>query len=234
MIAMVCDKNPTKVTGSKHLLPRLQIMLDGYRKVDPLAKKKMPVQADVPELLVEMAYTLGKTNIERAIADLTMIAFYFLLRVGEYTVKGLCNNTKQTVQFNFEDVNFFKKNIWGQLRCFPHDAPDNLIASADGAMLKLDNQKNGWKGVCVYHKSNGNKMHCPVQALARQYLHLCHNIAAETTFLSAYYDGTSERHDVTNKDVSKALKVAAIVLDYPAMKGIPINRINTHPRKAGE
>ncbi len=63
-IALACDKNPTKVTGSEHLLPRLQIMLDGYRKVDPPMEKKMPVQADVPEHLVETAYTLGKTNKE--------------------------------------------------------------------------------------------------------------------------------------------------------------------------
>jgi hypothetical protein len=28
-IALACKKNPTKVTGSERLLPRLQIMLDG-------------------------------------------------------------------------------------------------------------------------------------------------------------------------------------------------------------
>jgi hypothetical protein len=30
MIALACDSNPTKVVGSERLLPRLQIMLDGY------------------------------------------------------------------------------------------------------------------------------------------------------------------------------------------------------------
>jgi hypothetical protein len=40
-----------------------------------------------------------------------MIAFYYLLQVGEYTVKGSRNNTKQTVQFKYEDVTFFKKNF---------------------------------------------------------------------------------------------------------------------------
>ncbi len=32
---LACDSNPTKIVGSKHLLPCLQIMLDGYRKVEP-------------------------------------------------------------------------------------------------------------------------------------------------------------------------------------------------------
>ena len=41
--------------------------------------------------------------------------------------------------------------------------------SADSAMLKLDNQKNGWKGMCVNHHVNGDPIMCPVWALARQY-----------------------------------------------------------------
>ncbi len=114
-IAPACDSNPTKVTGSECLLPRLQIILDGYRKVNPATQKKLPVQADVPELLMETAYQPGMTALQRATADLTMIAFYYLLRVGEYTVKGSRNNTKQTVQFKYEDVSFFKKNTRGQL-----------------------------------------------------------------------------------------------------------------------
>ena len=44
---------------------------------------------------------------------MTVIAFYYLLWVGEYTVKGLRNNTKKTVQFKYEDVSFFKKNNRG-------------------------------------------------------------------------------------------------------------------------
>jgi hypothetical protein len=102
--------------------------------------------------------------------------------------KGLRNNTKQTVQFKYEDVSFFRKNTRGQLRCLPRNAPDHLIATADGATLKLDNQKNGWKGVCVYHESNGNRWHCLVRALARCYLHLCTMGANAKTFLSAYFD----------------------------------------------
>ena len=76
-----------------------------------------------------------------------MVSFDYLLRVGEYTVKGSRNNTKQTVQVKYEDITFFKKNNRGELRCLPRDAPVHLISSDDGATLKLDNQKNGWKGV---------------------------------------------------------------------------------------
>ena len=69
-----------------------------------------------------------------------MIAFYYLLRVGEYTVMGSRNNTKQMVQFKYEDVTFLKKNNRGELGYLPWDAPVHLISSADRATLKLDNQ----------------------------------------------------------------------------------------------
>jgi hypothetical protein len=124
-IALACA-NPTKVIGSERFLPRLQIMLDGYRKVNPPTRKKLPVQSDVPELLVETAYQPRTTQRQQATADLTVIAFYYLLWIGEYTVKGSQNNTKQTVQFKYEDVSFFKKNSYGQLRCLQRDAPANL------------------------------------------------------------------------------------------------------------
>ncbi len=51
--------------------------------------KKIPVQLDILELLVTTAYQPGTAEVQRTTADLTMIAFYYLLQVGEYTVKGL-------------------------------------------------------------------------------------------------------------------------------------------------
>ena len=105
--------------------------------------------------------------------------------------------------------------------------------TAAGATLKLDNQKNGWKGVCVYHKANGDSMHCPVRTIARRYLHLRSRGADLKTFLSAYYDDMGKWSDVTNEDVSRALKSAATVLDYPTPKGVPIVCINTHSLRSG-
>jgi hypothetical protein len=93
---------------------------------------------------------------------LALIAFYYLLCIGEYTVKGKQNKSRQTVQFKLEDVSFFKKNKWGNLVCLSKNAPCSLIATADRATLKLDYQKNGWKGVCVHQGVNGEAINCPV------------------------------------------------------------------------
>ncbi len=146
--------------GSDKYLPRLQISLDGWKQVDPPTIKKLPVESDTPELLVQSGIASGSTK-DLAIGDLTTIAFYYLLRVGEYTTKSTRANTKRTVQFISEDITFFKLNASKQLVCLPRSPHTTDILSADGATLKLDNQKNGYKGVCIYQEANGDGTHCP-------------------------------------------------------------------------
>ena len=80
-IALACNYNPTKVIGSEKFL-------DGYSKSDPPTRTMLLVEADVPKLLVEMGYEKGGTSHAKAIGDLSMIAFYYLLHIGECTVKG--------------------------------------------------------------------------------------------------------------------------------------------------
>jgi hypothetical protein len=119
-----------------------------------------------------MGYGKSGSQHAKAIGDLALIAFYYLLHIGEYTVKGKCNNKKQTVQFKLKDVTFFKKNKAGTLVCLPRTAQASVVMLANSAMLKLDNQKNGWKGMCVHQEANGESFNCTVHALACRVLHL--------------------------------------------------------------
>jgi hypothetical protein len=48
------------------------------------------------------------------------------------------------------------------------------------------------------------------------------------TFLSAYFDEAKTWQDITNEDISRALKLAATALEYPTAQGIPVDRIDTH------
>ena len=56
--------------------------------------KKMPVEVDVPELLVKAGMECAATELTKAVGDLTLTAFYYLLRVGEYTKKRSRNSSK--------------------------------------------------------------------------------------------------------------------------------------------
>ena len=225
--------NPTKTNGTgDKLLPRLAQMLDGMRKDDPATVKKLPVEVDIPEYLSIESLRPGASEQEKAVADLTLIAYYYLLRVGEYTIKNSRNNTKQTVQFRITDITFFKRDAFGTLRQLQRQAPDQDILTADSATLKLDNQKNGWKGVCVHQEANGESYHCPVKALGRRYIHIRPAGISPTTLLSTIFvDGI--RADITDKHIRTAIKLAGAVLDYPSRKGIPIERIDTHSLRSG-
>jgi hypothetical protein len=164
-IAMAHRENPTKMLGSEKFFPCFQQCIDGYRKQDPVSQKKLPVEAGVPKYLVECASDPSTNELHKAVGDLSLITFYYLLRVGEYTTKGKRDNSKQTVQFKMEDVQFFVKDKRGRLQCLPRDMSDEDIGATAGAALKLDNWKNGWKDVSIYHETNGDPTFCPIKAI---------------------------------------------------------------------
>ena len=105
--------------------------------------------------------------------------------------------------------------------------------SADSATLKLENQKNGWHGVCINHEHNRDEVFSPVRALGRRILHLrefgggdWQNLPLSTVFLKG------EPIQVTDKAIRLAIKTAATALDYPS-RGMPIERIDTHSLQGG-
>ena len=56
--------------------------------------KKLLVEVDIPELLGNLGKKSDATDFVRAMSDSVLIAFYFLMRVGEYTVKCNRNESK--------------------------------------------------------------------------------------------------------------------------------------------
>ena len=92
------------------------------------------------------------------------IAFFFLLRPGEYTA------TKSDTQpFDFKAVQLFLGDHWLDL-C---TASTNTITAATFASLTFDKQKNGVEGEVIGLAKSGDPYLCPVKALARRVLHLC-------------------------------------------------------------
>ena len=104
--------------------------------------------------------------------------------------------------------------------------------SAESATLRLENQKNGWKGVCIHQHTNGDAYLCPVRALGRRVLHIRSNGGAEKTFLSAYFE-KGRRVDVTDNNIRDCVKWAALWLDYPASRGTDVEEIHMHLLRSG-
>lgn len=136
-ISLAHEVNPTKHNGTDKMLPCLARMMVGCHKQDSPTEKKLPVEVDVPELLVWLAMMEGASGVIKATGDWVLIAFYYLLRIGEYIVQNTHNNTKQTVQFKMEDITFFRKNAMGQLRQLKRQASEGEIMTADSATLDV-------------------------------------------------------------------------------------------------
>ena len=71
------------MTNSDKLIPRLAQILQGWSKSDPPMVKKLPVEADVPELLSALGVSPTANALDKAVGNLALIAFYYLLWVGE-------------------------------------------------------------------------------------------------------------------------------------------------------
>jgi hypothetical protein len=208
--------------------------LDGWKKADPPSRKKLPVEVDVPELLVKWGVVMGAAALATVVGDLTLIAFYFLLRVGEYTIKNKRNESKQTIPFKMENIAMFKRDELGQLRQLSRLAPNHDIMTADSAAMTLDNQKNGHKNVCIHHETNGDSILCPVRAVGRRFVYIRSRMKGDwSTPIHAYWTEDGQRQDATDNDIRRALKTAATALEYPETRGIPIDRVDTHSLRGG-
>ena len=228
-------KNPVMQEGStKKFIEPVHRMLQGFANDDPPTTKKLPVDVDVPEFLCDLGCSEHASPKDCRVGLLALVAFYFLLRVGEYTSKlrNGQHETKKTVNFRVCDVTFFKKDENERLRLLPSDATPEERLSADGATLRLMDQKNGWKNVCIHQQSNGKPLKNPVVALAMIVNDILSFTEDRTTWLSAFQDKGRVQH-VVKGDISSALKFAAEKLDYPGDRVIPIDRIDTHSLRCG-
>jgi hypothetical protein len=90
----------------------IQRMIEGFQRDDPPAIPQLAVPVTVPNLCFDTGHKNGSPK-AKAIGDLTLIAFYFLLRVGEYTQpqyvfkQGKKIQSTRTKQFTVGNIGFF-------------------------------------------------------------------------------------------------------------------------------
>ena len=227
-------KNPMMQEGTKKFIEPVHRMLQGFDNKNPATTKKLPVDVDVPEFLCDLGCCEHASPKDCQVGLLVIVAFYFLLRVGEYTSKlrNGQHETKKTVNFRVCNVTFFKKDETGRLRLLPSDATPGQRLSADGATLRLMDQKNGWKNVCIHQQPNGKPLKNLVVALAMIVNDILSFTDDRTAWLPAFWDKGKVQH-VIKSDISSELKFAAAKLDYPGNQVVPIERIDTHSLRCG-
>ena len=153
---------------------------------------------------------------------LIVLAFFFLLRVGEYTRTG--NRQTRTVPLRKSDV-----VLWRCGHRLSSEAPLNTLLSADGATICLENQKNGYRGCTLHHEASGELRLCPVRALARLLYHMrgCPPNTPLGTYITQ--SGTAQ---VSAANIRDLLKTTSQSQGLEA-QGFSLARIGTHSLRSG-
>ncbi len=205
--------------------------MEGWRRQDPTATPQLAVPVTVPNRMFHRARAKNSPY-HNAVADLALIAFYYLLRVGEYTQganksnKVPKNNRKRTVNFRVKDVGFFKNGK----QFSRHNNLEQLL-QADSCTLKISNQKNGRMGETIHHQAIKTLDECPVKALARRIHHILSNGGDGDTPICTYYKNNTPKL-ITPRDMIKGVRQA--VTDLHLRKhGIAPDLVGVHSLRAG-
>lgn len=159
---------------------------------------------------------------DRIIADLVVVAFFFLLRVCEYTQSS---RRTRTVPLRRQDI-----QLWHRKRLVPHSAPLHQLLRADAVTINLENQKNGQRGAIVHHHTTGNAKFDPVRSMAR----LVYEIQnmPESTPLGTFRSSTSTIDRIRPSDIVDAIRFAAVE-DGLLAAGFQLERIGSHSLRSG-
>jgi hypothetical protein len=206
---------------------RLLRQLNAYQREDPPPDRVKPIPFQVILYLATTAFAVGAAaEGTKAIADMVILAFFFLLRPGEYTFSS---SKKDSAPFRLQDVCLRRGNVYLDImNCALAE-----LDTADFCSLTFSNQKNGVKNEKIGHVRSGHHLCCPVAAIIRRVKHLRANNAPPDTPLSKYFATTSNRwFKVTSKDITANLRQAVIVLN-PTALGFETKDIEARSLRSG-
>lgn len=182
---------------------RLTRQFKSYTKADPPPDRVKPVPVPVIQHIMNVAHSTTNEQ-HHAISDMIALAFFFLLRPGEYTDAP----SSETTPFRFQDVELF---IGRHHRIDLTNATDAEIKSATFVQLTFTSQKNGVKGEVIGLGRSGSQLLCPVLAAIRRVLHLRMHNGNPAQALARYFVN-GEWKPVLPKDITAALRLAVTIL----------------------
>ena len=217
-----------RTPGSSHLDKDFQDLDRRCRDEDPPRKFQLALPVSIFTWIVEHCCTSALLHVA-ATADLIILAFFFLLRVGECTKPekrrpaGSGTRRQRTMPLRKCDVTLRRGDT-----VLPLDSPWSILQTADSATVGLDTQKNGWKGCNVLHTSTGTLSN-PVQALARRIHGLQGRPPSTPLHTVVAADGTTSL--VAAKQVRTMIRLAVNSSDLLS-QGHDIARIGSHSVRA--
>lgn len=220
--------NPTYQPGAygTYWAP-IRDMIRCYRRDDPKSSPQLAVPVAITEYLLDAHWNQNPhCPHAQATADLTNIAFYYLLRVGEYTKP---RNTKtNTTPIRLKDITFRTANG----RLIPPTAPLATLLTATEATIRMPNQKNGVKGQCIHQECTGSN-YSPVKSLARRVHHvLAHGGSLEHSIYHYLHPLRTTWCSINSQHINQTLKDAGQAIGLYDL-GYTAGDVSSHSLRAG-
>lgn len=148
---------------------RIQRMIAAWKKEDPPPNRVKPIPIQVIRRIAFIAARLPPAaHTLMATSDMIIVAFFFLLRPGEYT-----DSPSDTTPFRFCDVQL----MIGCIRLNIMTCPVEELMQATSVCLTFTTQKNGVENEVIRQGRSGDPYLCPVLAVIRRVRHLRENHA---------------------------------------------------------
>jgi len=182
-------------------------------------------QIALPSFVVRyVAVNLAASAIRKLhiIGNLIIMAYFFLLRVGEYTPS---TEPRQTVPLRKKDI-----RLWRNNKVLSNESDLMTLLSADAVTIGLENQKNGDRNSTVHHYSSGDSIMDPVRAVAHLVFAL-HGMP-DATPLGTYKNENGQKCRVRATHITSAIRLAAIRCDLASF-GYDLSRVGSHSLRSG-
>jgi hypothetical protein len=177
-------------------------MFAAWTKEDDPVSRVEPIPMAI---LLRASELCTNTTRDKATIDCIWMAFYYLLRPGEYA--NATGDAKHP--FRLQDVGM---KIGARTFLFAHLATYDQLLAATLCTLTFTTQKNGIKGEKLSHGTNGQVEACPVRATLRRVAHLKLHNDPPTTPLHIYYEDNGTRRAVSSAMITSLLRAAALTI----------------------
>lgn len=179
-------------------------------------------QAAVTGSILRKFHQIALTNLEKAMCDLFIGAFFFAMRSCEYlSVSG----TRRTKLLKLKNIRFFKNRK-------ELDHIDKLLHEADTVSITFEFQKKDTKNDTITQHKSTDTLLCPVKVWARIIKRLLeHNDTNPDTTVNTFYS-ENKTYKITGTQLLKQLRRATKAIGKDNL-GFTEDQIGLHSARSG-
>ena len=214
-------KDPRRSTpGSPNLDHAFSSFIKQCKKQDPASRPQQALPSSTVQWIASRFIKAPLRRIQVA-SHLIVIAFFFLLRVGEYTPS---KEARQTIPLRKKDI-----KLWRRHKIIPNNSPRETLLTADAVTINLANQKNGKKNDTLHHSHSGCPTFCPVTSMAHLVAEL--QDLPDDTPVGTYRNGPV-LEQVSADTIRSVIQIGAAG-DNLTSRGYSLDRIGSHSLRSG-